>query len=58
MFLVTQQTFNAVVGLELHFVAFNLKFFLSLLDEADVEQSVMDFFSHHEVIQSEDDVWL
>lgn len=27
-------------------------------DEADVEQSVMDFFSHHEVIQSEDDVWL
>jgi len=23
VFLVTQQTFNAVVGLELHFVAFN-----------------------------------
>ncbi|PNF16122.1 hypothetical protein B7P43_G03268 [Cryptotermes secundus] len=27
-------------------------------DEADVEKSVMDFFSHHDMIESEDDIWL
>jgi hypothetical protein len=50
-------SFFNVVGLGLQLL-YSIRFFLSFLDEADVEQSVVDFFSHHDVIQSEDDVWL